>query len=92
MGAGLVFGRKKQSESNDSVYKVVQEFCRDFKKEFGSLNCTNLLGMDLSTPEGIEMYKQKYGDTENTYCQKISAKAAEMLYSIIELERNKSDL
>jgi C_GCAxxG_C_C family probable redox protein len=43
----------------DKVYTMVQEFNQRFLKLHGSINCTVLLGCDLSTPEGEAAAREK---------------------------------
>ncbi|HSG27636.1 MAG TPA: C-GCAxxG-C-C family protein [Candidatus Krumholzibacterium sp.] len=56
MVLGLRFGRAEADdhESRDRNYDKVREFARIFREENGDLACSNLLGADISTPEGYD--------------------------------------
>jgi C_GCAxxG_C_C family probable redox protein len=45
--------------NRDEVYNLVQEFSRRFIQRHGSINCSQLLGYDLSTPAGAAAVKAK---------------------------------
>lgn len=61
-GAFMVLGLKHEGEDEKAVkeanYKMVQEFASRFKEKHGSINCRELLGCDLGTPEGQEFFRQ----------------------------------
>lgn len=40
-------------------YEPAQEFMDAFRERFGSINCTQLLGLDLGTPEGQAGFKDQ---------------------------------
>jgi C_GCAxxG_C_C family probable redox protein len=57
-GAVMAIGLKKERgdtmEEMLRTLAVAQEFCRRFEAEMETINCRELTGVDLSTPEGIE--------------------------------------
>jgi C_GCAxxG_C_C family probable redox protein len=57
MGIGLVTGRCSPRQSQEPNYQVVREFLESFKRQFGSINCRELAGCDLGTPEGQQYFK-----------------------------------
>ncbi len=59
MGLGLAYGRNRGGESLDQAYLVTQRFLSRFNAEFGSINCAELLGCDLGTPQGYASFKDK---------------------------------
>jgi C_GCAxxG_C_C family probable redox protein len=59
MALGLIFGRDSADEPPYGSYAKVQEFLERFKDAYGSCNCTELTGCDLSTEEGRNQYMQK---------------------------------
>jgi C_GCAxxG_C_C family probable redox protein len=46
-------------ESNDKTYELMQKFNKKFEAIYGSLNCKELIGYDLSTPEGLAEARNK---------------------------------
>jgi C_GCAxxG_C_C family probable redox protein len=52
LGLRLYPGVTSPSEHKEKVYSLVGEFNKRFKALHKSINCTDLLGCDLSTPEG----------------------------------------
>jgi len=63
-GAFMVIGLKngmgldKNKEAKESTYQVINEFSNQFQKNNGSLICKEILGCDISTPEGMEYFNQ----------------------------------
>ena len=53
MVLGLEFGSERP-ESKEDVYHVVREFMDEFQHQHGSIRCSDLLGHDISTPEGLQ--------------------------------------
>ena len=56
--SALVIGMKVPDSADErsrreQVYGLVKEFIKRFTARHGSTNCTDLLGCDLSTPEGL---------------------------------------
>ncbi len=64
-GAYMVIGlARKISTANpraniDGTYDLLQEFNRKFSKIHGTLKCKDLIGMDISTPEGLAEARSK---------------------------------
>jgi C_GCAxxG_C_C family probable redox protein len=81
--AYMVLGLKQEFDINnpkanrDKMYVMVQEFNKRFKKINGTINCTELLGYDLSTPEGAAAVKEKSLST--TICPKFVKDAVEIV-------------
>lgn len=60
MALGLKFGRER-GDDNDAkamAYSKIRELFAAFEKEFGTCECFGLIGIDLSTPEGLEQARQ----------------------------------
>jgi len=59
-GAFMVIGLKhgqteaKDYQAKEKTYKVIREFVLKFKERNGSLLCRELLGCDISSPEGFK--------------------------------------
>ena len=54
MGIGLVRGRSEDMEEMMQTLAVGQEFRRRFEAEMETIECRELTGIDLTTPEGVE--------------------------------------
>jgi C_GCAxxG_C_C family probable redox protein len=86
-GALMVIGLKhgqtqaKDKETKDRNYDRVRDFTSRFRSRNGSLLCRELLGCDLTTPEGREMAKQKGLFTDRCPC--FVRAAAEILEDIL---------
>jgi C_GCAxxG_C_C family probable redox protein len=69
-GAVMAIGLKKeQSDTMEemlSTLAVAQEFRSRFEAEMKTINCRELTGVDLSTPEGIEQLMRS--DIPQTVC------------------------
>jgi C_GCAxxG_C_C family probable redox protein len=69
-GAVMAIGLKKERgdtmEEALRTLAVAQEFRRRFEAEMETINCHELTGADLSTPEGIEQFMGS--DTPQTVC------------------------
>lgn len=69
-GAVMAIGLKnRRGDTMEEMLRnlaVAQEFRRRFEAEMGTINCRELTGADLSTPEGIEQYMGS--DTPRTVC------------------------
>ena len=66
MAIGLKQERSKNIEESLQSLAVVQEFRRSFEDKMGTINCRELTGADLSTPEGTEQYMSS--DTPQAVC------------------------
>ena len=77
MALGLKYGENKE-KSNE----VCNKFLDEFKNENGSFICRDLLGCDISTPEGV-----KYARDNNLFkelCPKMVESAAKITENIID--------
>lgn len=46
------------SEGKEQCYEVVREFLRRFGERHGSVDCTDLVGFDLSDPRGLDAARE----------------------------------
>lgn len=67
--------------AKDKVYDQSQVFCTQFKERHGSICCKDLLGYDISTPEGRSMIKEK--NLPQTICACFVRDAAEILETLL---------
>ncbi len=56
MAIGIRCGRRHSSERDARAYALTQELRRRFEAEMGHVDCRELTGMDLSTPEGVKRF------------------------------------
>ena len=66
MAIGLKIEKADTMEEALRTLAVAQEFRRRFEAEMETINCRELTGADLSTPEGIEQFMGS--DTPQTVC------------------------
>ena len=81
MGLGLVTGRDSPDEPIEEIYALVRELIERFEDRFGSRNCQQLTGCDLSTPEGQERF-----ETSNTIdrCYQYAEEATRIALQLLE--------
>jgi len=84
MVIGLRYGRTiaGDRQSQDKTDSLVNEFVNRFKSRNTSIVCKELLGCDLSTPEGTSMAKEK--NLFATICPGFVRDAAEIIEQILE--------
>jgi C_GCAxxG_C_C family probable redox protein len=66
MAIGLKLGKGDTMDEALRRLSVAQEFRRRFEAEMETINCRELTGVDLSTPEGVEQYMSS--DKPQTVC------------------------
>ncbi len=61
MVIGLKYGMTKVENlrEREKAYKRVKEFAKRFTSRHGSITCKDLLGYDLSTPQGLKTATEK---------------------------------
>ena len=86
MVLGLKFADQESSKSagRKKVYEAVAEFTRRFKQKHGTLDCRDLLGCNIMTPEGLETAKQK--NLFKTVCPKFVEHASTIVQELIDTE------
>jgi C_GCAxxG_C_C family probable redox protein len=78
MAIGLKYGTSiPDKNTRTQTYKLVAEFAKEFNANNGSINCTELLGCDLSTSEGMKTAQEK--KLFSTVCPKMVQSATEIL-------------
>ena len=60
MGINLIAGRNSPSESNEYCYTLNQKMINLFEKQYGSINCFQLIGCDLATEEGQRFFIENH--------------------------------
>lgn len=83
MVLGLKHGRTRidDTEAKEKTYELVQQFVSEFNARNGSIVCKELLGHDMSTPEGRRLIEEK--DLFSTTCPKFVQDAAEIIEEIL---------
>jgi len=83
MVIGLKHGRTivEDKQSKEKTYSLVNEFVNRFKSRNGLIVCRELLDCDISTPEGINIAREKKLFT--TLCPKYVRDAAEIIEQIL---------
>jgi C_GCAxxG_C_C family probable redox protein len=56
MGINLVAGRSSPSESIEFSYTLTQKLISRFERQYGSVNCRQLIGCDLATETGQQYF------------------------------------
>jgi C_GCAxxG_C_C family probable redox protein len=72
---------KDDDDSREITYALAQEFMDTFRERNGPLRCRDILGVDVSTPEGIAEARKR--DLFRTVCPKFVKEAGEILEEII---------
>ncbi|MBN1764908.1 MAG: C_GCAxxG_C_C family protein [Sedimentisphaerales bacterium] len=79
MVLGLKFGSSvaHDKKSKADTYEQVTDFTARFQAARGSVMCKDLLGCDISSPEGYQQARQN--DLFNTVCPRMVQTAAEII-------------
>ncbi len=86
-GAFMVIGlrhgrvRAEDTETRDRAYSLVNRFAGEFEARRGSIVCRELLGFDLSTPEGERLAEERWPD--HMPCRELVRDAATILQEIL---------
>ena len=61
MVIGLKYGNVEagDKQAKEKTYAVVREFVERFRSRNGAIACRELLGHDISTPEGMQLIREK---------------------------------
>ena len=83
MVIGLKYGRTavEDMQAHEKTYNLVSEFVRRFQSRNESIVCRELLGCDISTPEGLNSARDK--NLFTTICPKYVRDAAEIVEDIL---------
>jgi C_GCAxxG_C_C family probable redox protein len=83
---GLKHGKYLSDDafSKEKTYHLVQEFTDKFKAIYGSIKCKDLLGCDMSTPEGAKYAKEN--GLWDTLCPKFVYDASKLTEELLELK------
>ncbi|HJX37723.1 MAG TPA: C-GCAxxG-C-C family protein [Anaerolineae bacterium] len=83
MAIGLKHGRVRAEdrEIRDLAYSLVNRFAEEFEARHGSIVCRELLGFDLSTPEGERLAEERWPD--RMPCRELVRDAAKILEEML---------
>jgi len=83
MAIGLKYGRTKADDqaSKAKTYEIVAEFANEFKRRHGSIACLELIGCDITTPEGMQQARDE--KLFASVCTKLITTATEILDRIL---------
>ena len=84
LGLGLWFGRNEPVEGDRKPYWYSRRFICSWLELYPETNCTNLLGVDLDDPEGMEQFV-----AENMWekkCKEYIRDAVGLAYNLLERE------
>jgi C_GCAxxG_C_C family probable redox protein len=87
-GALMVIGlareeaSREDNESKEETYRLVRDCVEEFRERNGSIVCRELLGVDISTEEGLTHARVK--NLFHEVCPKFVRDAAEILKRLLE--------
>ena len=85
LALNLHYGRDSKSQSVEDNYRAVQNLVDEFKARCGSTNCQELLGCDLGTKAGQQMFVQQQLYTR---CTMYTGVATEIATRLIGEQQN----
>lgn len=86
-GAFMVIGLKygmvnvEDKAAKEKTYALVREFASQFQSRNGSIVCKELLGYDISTPEGLKAINEN--NLFKTLCPKFVQDSAEIIETLL---------
>jgi C_GCAxxG_C_C family probable redox protein len=88
MALGLRHGHTKATivRGKEEAYRLARDLVHRFVERNGSLNCKDLLGCDLGTPEGAQIARD--WDFHHTRCPKFVRDAVEILIIVQDSSSN----
>jgi C_GCAxxG_C_C family probable redox protein len=84
MALGVFQGRNVPEDDKERIFTLTAHLLAEFKKKFGSCNCTELLGCDLGTVEGREAFAAK--EMRKNTCVPLTRAATEIALTLLEKE------
>jgi C_GCAxxG_C_C family probable redox protein len=85
MCIGIKYGREEPTQSDEEGHVLSQQFLRRFRDEMGSIQCRELTGMDLSTPERLQEYRSS--DVPLKVCLPAAGLAYRLVLELVEERR-----
>jgi len=83
---GLKYGKvqKDDNDAKETTYTLVREFTKRFKEINNSVKCTELLGYDLSSTDGLKAARE--ANLWSTVCAKLVKDSARIVEELLELK------
>jgi C_GCAxxG_C_C family probable redox protein len=81
MALGLQRGNSTP-QGKDETYRLAEEFLRAFQERHGAALCRELIGYDITTPEGLHAARE--GKVFTSVCPALVHSAAEMLTEMLK--------
>jgi len=80
---GLKYGQfvEGDSDSRINTYSITKDYIQKFRKEFGSVRCTDLIKYDLSIEE--ELLKARESGVFKTICPLLVKKSVELVEEVL---------
>jgi C_GCAxxG_C_C family probable redox protein len=75
-------GPERNRSEKEKTYEVCRRFMRAFEQRNGSLLCSELLGCDISTPEGLAKARQE--GVMQSLCARLVQDAVEIVEGILD--------
>ena len=66
MVIGIKHGRTSPEQNPRTAWDMIDEYLAAFKEKFGAVNCRELTGLNVKTPEGWQKYITRVHDYECT--------------------------
>ena len=85
MALGGLTYEPDRPDARPQVYRLIQEFTKRFTAQNGSIRCTELLGHDMSTEEGLSAIREK--KLTSTLCPQFDKCAANLIEEILAENR-----
>jgi C_GCAxxG_C_C family probable redox protein len=80
MAIGLSLGRDAPSDGIDRCYQAIRAFLDRFSTQYQALNCLELTGVHLGTPEGQAAFREK---GQIKYCTNYVGEATRLVVDIV---------
>lgn len=77
MALGLARGSARVEEK-DNTYRIAEEFLERFRERHGSILCRELIGCDISTPDGLQSAREQ--QVFKIICPGLVEAAVEIVY------------
>jgi len=83
MVIGMKYGRTALDDlaSKEKTYEIAQRFMKEFRRRNHSINCTELIGYDLSNPEALAEAREK--KAFHGKCSKFVGDAGDILETLL---------
>ncbi len=85
MALGVFQGRNVPEDDKERIFALTAQLLSEFNARFGSCNCTELLGCDLGTVEGRELFAAK--EMRKNTCVPLTKAATEIVLELLEEEK-----